>query len=67
MTADLTEPRQLCDLLNAFFVHTEPAHEDFNNAVDEFKQRVSDLSNFPRPLFPKLDNTEFKTKIDIRK
>ncbi len=44
MIADLREPQQLCDLLNAFFSHTEPAHEDFNKAVDEFKQRVPDLA-----------------------
>jgi hypothetical protein len=40
MIADLRDPQQLCDLLNAFFSHTEPAHEDFNKPVDEFKQRV---------------------------
>jgi len=39
MVANLRDPKQLCDLLNAFFSHTEPAHEDFNKAVDEFKQR----------------------------
>ena len=43
MTVDLRDPQQLCDLLNAFFSHTEPAHEDFNKAVDEFKQRVPEL------------------------
>ncbi len=35
MIANLREPQQLCDLLNVFFSHTEPAHEDFNKAVDE--------------------------------
>jgi len=44
MIANLRDPQQLCDLLNAFFSHTEPAHEDFNKAVDEFKQRVPDLA-----------------------
>lgn len=44
MIANLGEPQQLCDLLNAFFSHTEPAHEDFSKAVDEFKQRVPDLA-----------------------
>ncbi len=44
MIANLHDPQQLCDLLNAFFSHTEPAHEDFNKAVDEFKQRVPELS-----------------------
>ncbi len=44
MIANLRDPQQLCDLLNAFFSHTEPAPEDFNKAVNEFKQRVPDLS-----------------------
>ncbi len=44
MIANLRDPQQLCDLLNVFFSHTEPAHEDFNKAVEEFKQRVPDLS-----------------------
>jgi len=44
MIANLRDPQQLCDLLNAFFSHTEPAHEDFNKAVDEFKERVRDLA-----------------------
>ena len=39
MKVDLTQPRQLADLRNAFFAYTEPAHEDFNKAVEEFKQR----------------------------
>ena len=38
--ADLSKAQQLCDLLNTFFGHTEPAHEDFSKAVDEFKQRL---------------------------
>ena len=44
MIANLRDPQQLCDLLNAFFSHTEPAHEDFSKAVEEFKQRVPDLA-----------------------
>lgn len=44
MIANLRDPQRHCDLLNAFFSHTEPAHEDFNKAVDEFKQRVPDLA-----------------------
>ncbi len=44
MIANLCKPEHLCDLLNAFCSHTEPAHEDFSKAVDEFKQRVPDLA-----------------------
>jgi predicted helicase len=42
--ADLTIPQQVCDLLNAFFAHTEPAYEGFEEAVDEFKARVPELA-----------------------
>ncbi len=44
MKADLTDPQQLADLLNAFFAYTEPVHEDFGKAIDEFRQRVPDLA-----------------------
>ncbi len=44
MKVELTQPGQLCDLLNAFFGHTEPAHEDFGRAIDEFQQRVPELA-----------------------
>jgi len=44
MRADLTEPAQLCDLLNALFSFTEPAHEDFDKAIDEFSERVPELA-----------------------
>ena len=44
MIADLTDARKLADLLNAFFAYTEPAHETFGKAIDEFKVRVPDLA-----------------------
>jgi predicted helicase len=44
MCVDLTQPQQLCDLLTAFFTHTEPAHEDFGKAIGEFKERVPELA-----------------------
>jgi len=44
MQVDLTQPQQLINLLVIFFSYTEPAHEDFNKAVEEFKQRVPDLA-----------------------
>jgi hypothetical protein len=42
--ADLHEPQQLCDLLNLFYTYTEPDIADFEQAVDEFKQRVPELA-----------------------
>ena len=44
MVVDLTDARKLADLLNAFFAYTEPAHETFGKAIDEFKERVPDLA-----------------------
>jgi hypothetical protein len=44
MQVDLTQPQQLINLLVTFFSYTEPAREDFNKAVEEFKQRVPDLA-----------------------
>ena len=41
---DLTQRAQLTNLLITFFSYTEPAHEDFSSAVDDFKQRVPDLA-----------------------
>jgi predicted helicase len=41
---DLRDPQQLCDLLNQFYSHTEPDIEGFEQAVDEFKERVPDLA-----------------------
>ncbi len=66
MKADLTAPQQLADLLSAFFGYTEPAHEDFGKAIDEFQQRVPDLA---RGLVEKIkaahrDNPKFIRAFD---
>lgn len=41
---DLTDPASLADLLSAFFSYTEPNIAGFEQAVDEFKERVPDLA-----------------------
>jgi hypothetical protein len=41
---DLTQPQNLADLLNHFYAYTELEHEDFEQAVAEFKDRVPDLA-----------------------
>jgi predicted helicase len=41
---DLTEPQLVADLLNAFFAYAEPNIEGFQQAVDEFKERVPELA-----------------------
>ena len=66
MKADLRDRRQLCDLLNAFFGHVEPAHETFGRAIDDFKERVPELA---RGLVHKIDeahatNAPFQAAFD---
>ncbi len=41
---DLTKRDELIDLLRLFFSHTEPEHETFETAVQEFKERIPDLA-----------------------
>ena len=40
----LGNPKELVELLNQFFSYTEPDIEGFEEAVDEFKERVPDLA-----------------------
>ena len=40
----LGNPKELAALLNQFFSYTEPDIEGFEEAVDEFKERVPDLA-----------------------
>ncbi len=44
LRVDLHEPQQLCDLLTHFYAYTEPDIADFEQAIDEFKQRVPELA-----------------------
>ncbi|MEZ4617818.1 MAG: N-6 DNA methylase [Caldilineaceae bacterium] len=43
-TADLTDSRQLVDILKAFFNYRPPAYEQWHRAVEEFKGTVPDLA-----------------------
>ena len=42
--ADLSDSRQVSDLLHRFYSHTEPEILKFEEAVEEFEQRVPDLA-----------------------
>jgi hypothetical protein len=42
--ADLTTPQQVAALLNQFYTHAEPDIESFEQAVDEFQERVPELA-----------------------
>jgi predicted helicase len=44
MEADLSDARDLADLLFRFYSHTEPEIREFEQAVAEFGQRVPDLA-----------------------
>jgi predicted helicase len=44
MDADLSNTRDLADLLFRFYSHTEPEIREFEQAVEEFGQRVPDLA-----------------------
>jgi predicted helicase len=52
MRADLGKVQEVADLLNLFFGHNEPHIEDFEQAVEEFKERVPELA---RGLAAKID------------
>jgi predicted helicase len=62
----LGNPKELAALLNQFFSYTEPDIEGFEEAVDEFKERVPDLA---RGLVEKIqqahrDNAGFQSAFD---
>jgi predicted helicase len=63
---DLADPQKLCDLLNEFFAHIEPDIEGFEEAVEEFRERVPDLA---KGLLDKIseahkDNQRFQKAFD---
>src|SRR5260370_14900851 len=66
LRVDLADTQRLADLLNLFYAYTEPEHEDFEEAVAEFKDRVPDLA---RGLADKIktahqNNKRFQTAFD---
>ncbi len=44
LSADMKDPAKLAEVVTQFFRHVEPEIEEFEHAVDEFKQRVPDLA-----------------------
>lgn len=49
----IEDPNQLVDLLKRFFEYQEPAHEDWETAVDEFKERVPELGQALKGIIEK--------------
>ena len=65
LTADMHDPAKLGELITEFFRYVEPEIEEFEQAVEEFKERVPDLAkgladtmgivympHYPRSTFP---------------
>lgn len=44
LTVDMKDPSKLAELVTEFFRYVEPEIEEFEHAVDEFKERVPDLA-----------------------
>src|SRR5437762_10173757 len=44
LSADMTDAAKLAELVTEFFRYIEPEIEEFEQAVDEFKERVPDLA-----------------------
>jgi hypothetical protein len=44
LSVDMKDPAKLADLITQFFRYVEPEIEEFEHAVDEFKERVPDLA-----------------------
>ena len=54
---DLTDPKQLANLLNDFFSYTEPEIEDFHSAVAEFQTEVPNLGKGLAQIIAKAHQT----------
>ena len=44
LRVDLTDSQAVADLLNSFYAHTEPEHDNFEKAIADFKERVPELA-----------------------
>ncbi len=44
LSVDMKDPAKLADLVQTFFQYVEPEIEEFEHAIDEFKERVPDLA-----------------------
>ena len=56
---DITDKKQIAALLNEFYAYTEPEIENFQQAVEEFKDRVPELA---KGLVAKLDEAHKSNK-----
>jgi len=63
---DLTQPKQVADLMTRFFSHTEPAIDGFNEAVKIFNERVPEHAQQLRDIIAQAhrDNRKFQAAFD---
>jgi len=59
LTVELADPDKLCMLLNTFLSYREPAHEDFETAVEDFRLKVPELA---KGLVKKIDEAHRSNK-----
>ena len=66
LRADLTEPDQLCELVNQFHQHVELEIDTFEKAVEEFKERVPNLGRGLKEVIEQAhgDNPAFQSAFD---
>jgi predicted helicase len=62
LNEDITDPKNLSDLLTHFFSYREPDHEEWDSAVAEFKERIPELAESAK----KLIDAEHKTNRAFR-
>ncbi len=66
MDADLRDPERLVEVLRFFFQYEEPAHEEWTQAVADFKGRVPELGEALRDIIEKelAENAAFKAAFE---
>jgi hypothetical protein len=62
LTADMTDPVKLAELISEFFRYVEPEIEEFEQAVEEFKERVPDLAKGLEKKIERAHRTNTKSK-----
>jgi predicted helicase len=66
LNEDITDPKNLSDLLTHFFSYREPDHEEWDSAVAEFKERIPELADRAQHLIEaeKKGNRSFRESFD---
>jgi predicted helicase len=62
LSVDMRDPVKLAELITQFFRYVEPEIEEFEHAVDEFKERVPDLAEGLKKKIEQAHRTNAKFK-----